>query len=98
MKKVDIRKALNITTQYSTVIRTKVSKKNKNLWLRRGYSFEGAWKCFDYHRGSFIVRAWNRSDLGQYLLEVISYSDTEWFIFKRNKWMRFRSKCEAERY
>ena len=98
MKEIDVRKALNITTQCSTVIRTKVSKKNKDLWLRRGYSFGGAWKCFDYHRGSFIVRAWNKPDLGQYLLEVIYYSNTEWFIFKRNKWMCFRSKCEAERF
>jgi len=96
VKIIDVQKALNLSHYGDRIWRIKTTKKNKELWKRRGYAFEGSWKCFSFHFGFCFVRAWNNGEA--FLLEVNFYDRTDWYIWKSNNWWRFRSKCEAEDY
>ena len=90
---------------YGTITHHKATNKYKSFWLRRGYKVVGSWKIFDYRLCRiYIVRALDReglkkhTELGRYLLEVNFIDSTEWGIYKSGRWMRFRTKCEAEDY
>ena len=95
VNKIAVQKALNMSHYGDRIWRTKTSKKNKDLWRRRGYAFEGSWKCFSFHLCFCTVRAWSRGE--SFLLEAIHYDRTDWYIWKNNNWWRFKTKCEAER-
>ena len=71
MNKIAVQKALNLSHQYDRIWPIKTSKKNKELWGRRGYNHEGSWLCFSFHFGAGLtctVRAWSKGEV--FLLEA----------------------------
>lgn len=96
MNKVTVQKALNLSRQYDRIWHYSTSKKNKELWKKRGYVYEGSWKCFSFHFGFCFVRAWSKGEV--FLLEANFYDRTDWYVWKNNNWWRFKTKCEAEGY
>lgn len=68
MNKIAVQKALNLSHQYDRIWPIKTSKKNKELWKKRSYIYEGSWKCFSFHFGFCFVRAWSKGEV--FLLEA----------------------------
>lgn len=87
MKEKELLRIIGINRKCN-VWKIKTTKKNKELWLRRGLKFIDSYKLFDVYYGYIIVRIWEEKE-NSLFLEVIYSNKTDWFTNKNGKWTSY---------